>query len=142
MEERKRYRNIAEGLWDVSTKKKELKDMKITIELNEEELKGLIFGKEEPKNQPDARFGYDILYESRYIADCILEDMKDIAQKYGFVSVADFKDLSSILTGKEILVKNIDGGMGWTLDMICTKAHIIRMRNGYALGLPEPLFIE
>ena len=116
--------------------------MKITIELNEEELKGLIFGKEEPKDQPDARFGYDILYESRCIADSILEDMKDIAQKYGFVSVADFKDLSTGLTGKEILVNYLDNKRGWTLDMICTKAHIVRMRNGYALGLPEPLFIE
>lgn len=116
--------------------------MKITIELNEEELKGLIFGKEEPKSQPDARFVYDILYESRCIADSILEDMKDIAQKYGFVSVADFKDLSDGLTGKEMLVNYLDSKRGWTLDMICTKAHIIRMRNGYALGLPEPLFIE
>ena len=116
--------------------------MKITIELTEEELKGLIFGKEKPKDQPDARFGYDILYESRYIADRMLEDMKNIAQKYGFVSVADFKDLSNGLTGKETLVKNIDNKMGWTLDMIRTKAHIVRMRNGYALGLPEPLFIE
>ena len=116
--------------------------MKITIELNEEELKGLIFGKEEPKNQPDARFGYDIVYESRCIADGILEDMKDIAQKYGFVSVADFKDLSNGLTGKEILVEYIDNNIGWTLDMLCTKAHIVRMRNGYALGLPNQLFIE
>ena len=116
--------------------------MKITIELNEEELKGLIFGKEKPKDQPEARFWYDILYESRYIADGILEDMKEIAQKYGFVSVADFKDLSNGLTGKEILVECIDNNIGWTLGMICTKAHIIRMRNGYALGLPEPIFIE
>lgn len=116
--------------------------MKITIELNEEELKGLIFGKEEPKDQPDARFGYDILYESRYIADSMLKYMKDIAQKYGFVSVADFKDLSNDFTGKEILVNYLDNKRGWTLDMICTKAHIVRMRNRYALGLPEPLFIE
>ena len=116
--------------------------MKITIELTEEELKGLIFGKEEPKNQPDGRFGYDLLCESRCIADSILEDMKDIAQKYGFVSVADFKDLSNEYTGAENMACYLDNKQGWTLDMICTKAHIIRMRNGYALGLPEPLFIE
>lgn len=116
--------------------------MKITIELNEEELKGLIFGKEKPKDQPDVQFWYDIRYESMVIADCILGDMKDIAQKYGFVSVADLKDLSCGLTGKETLVKNIDNEMGWTLDMLCTKAHIVRMRNGYALRLPKPLFIN
>ena len=116
--------------------------MKITIELNEEELKGLIFGKEKPKDQPDARFGYDILYESRCIADGILEDMKEIAQKYEFVSVADFKDLSNDFTGKEILVNYLDNKMGWTLDMIRTKAYIVRMRNGYALRLPNPIFIH
>ena len=116
--------------------------MKITIELNEEELKGLIFGKEKPKDQPDARFGYDILYESRYIADCVLEDMKDIAQKYGSVSVADFKDLSNEYTGAENMVYYLDNKQGWTLDMICTKAHIVRMRNGYTLGLPNPIFIN
>ena len=116
--------------------------MKITIELNEEELKGLIFGKEKPKDQSDARFGYDILYESRYIADCILGDMKDIAQKYGFVSVADFKDLSNEYTGVENMVYYLDNKQGWTLDMICTKARIVRMRNGYTLGLPNPIFIN
>ena len=116
--------------------------MKITIELNEEELKGLIFEKEKPKNQPDARFGYDILYESRYIADYILRNMKDIAQKFGFVSVADFKDLSNGLTGKETLVRKIDNEMGWTLDTLLHKVYIVQMRNRYALGLPEPLFIE
>ena len=117
--------------------------MKITIEFNEAELKGLIFEKEEPNDQLHARiFGYDILYESRYIADCILEDMKDIAQKYGFVSVADLKDLSCALTGKETVVTPTDNKMGWTLDTLCTKANIVRMRNGYTLGLPKPLFIE
>lgn len=116
--------------------------MKITIELNEEELKGLIFGKEEPKDQPDARFGYDTLYESRYVADCILGDMKDIAQKYGFVSVADFKDLSNEYTGAENMVYYLDNKQGWTLDMICTKARIVRMRNGYTLGLPNQIFIN
>ena len=121
---------------------KGVKDMKITIELNEEELKGLIFGKEKPKDQPDALFRYNILYESRYIADCILESMKDIAQKYGFVSVADLKELSYALTGKETVVTNTDNKIGWTLDTLCTKANIIRMRNGYALELPKPLFIK
>ena len=116
--------------------------MKITIELNEEELKGLIFEKEEPKNQPDARFGYDILYGSRCIADSILEDMKEVARLYGFVSVADLKDLSCALTGKETVVTPTDNKMGWTLDILNIDAHIVRMRNGYALGLPKPLFIE
>ena len=116
--------------------------MKITIEFNEAELKGLTFEKEEPKDQPDARFWYSILYESRYIADCILESMKDIAQKYGFVSVADLKDLSCALTGKETVVTNTDNKIGWTLDILNIDAHIVRMRNGYALGLPKPLFIE
>ena len=116
--------------------------MKITIELNKEELKGLIFRKEELKDQPDARFWYNIRYESRYIADCILEGMKNITQEYGFVSVADLKDLSCALTGKETVVTPTDNKMGWTLDTLCTKANIVRMRNGYTLGLPKPLFIE
>lgn len=116
--------------------------MKITIELNEEELKGLIFGKEEPKNQPDARFGYDILYESRDIADRILEGMMDIAQEYGYVSVAEFKELVNKCTGIDIAVYFLDKKQGWTLGMLVTKVYVTRMRNGYALGLPNPLFIE
>ena len=116
--------------------------MKITIEFNEAELKGLIFEKEKPKDQPDALFRYNILYESRYIADCILESMKDIAQKYGFVSVANLKDLSCALTGKETVVTPADNKIGWTLDTLNIDAHIVRMRNGYALGLPKSLFIE
>ena len=117
--------------------------MKITIEFNEAELKGLIFEKEEPNDQLHARiFGYDILYESRYIADCILEDMKDIAQKYGFVSVADLKDLSYCLTDKKTWGTYTDIKMGWTLDTLCTKAHVVRMRNGYTLELPKPMSIE
>ena len=116
--------------------------MKITIELNEEELKGLIFGKEEPKNQPDARFGYDILYESRIIADRILEDMLDVAKEYGYISVAEFKELVNQHTGIDIAVYFLDKKQGWTLDMLQKKAYITRMRNGYGLGLPNPLFIE
>lgn len=116
--------------------------MKITIELNEEELKGLIFGKEEPKNQPDGRFGYDLLYESRCIADSILEDMKDIAQKYGFVSVADFKEISNERAGVKTVACYLDNTQGWTLEMLNTKAHIARMRNGYTLRLPNPLSIN
>ena len=116
--------------------------MKITIELNEEELKGLIFGKKEPKNQPDARFGYDILYESRYIADYILRNMKNIAQKFGFVSVADFKEISNERAGVRTAACYLDNTQGWTLEMLNTKAHIARMRNGYTLRLPNPLSIN
>ena len=116
--------------------------MKITIELNEEELKGLIFVKEEPKNQPDTRFGYDLLYESRCIADSILEDMKDIAQKYGFVSVADFKEISNERAGVKTTACYLDNTKGWTLEMLNTKAYIARMRNGYTLKLPNPLSIN
>ena len=99
----------------------------------------------EDEKEPVAYFhpdGYSILYESRYIADCILEDMKDIAQKYGFVSVSDLKDLSCALTGKETVVTNTDNKIGWTLDILCTKAHVVRMRNGYTLELPKPMSIE
>lgn len=116
--------------------------MKITIELNEEELKGLIFGKEELKNQPDGRFGYDVLYESRCIADSILEDMKEVAQLYGFVSVADFKELSNKYAGVKTSECYLDNTQGWTLEMLNTKAHIARMRNGYTLRLPNPLSIN
>lgn len=116
--------------------------MKITIELNEEELKSLIFGNYEQNSQQDARFGYDILYKSWYIADCILGDMKDVAQVYGFVSVAEFKELVKKRTGIIIAVSVLDKKQGWTLDMLYAKAHVSRMRNGYILELPKPLLVE
>ena len=116
--------------------------MKITIELNEEELKGLIFGKEEPKDQPDARFVWYLLYKNRYIADSILEDMKEVARLYGFVRVSDFKELSNKYTHVNIAVYYLDENKGWTLEMLNAKARIVRRRNRYDLKLPKPLFIE
>ena len=124
------------------TNRKELINMKITIELNEEELKGLIFGKEKPKDQPDARFMWYLLYKNRYIADSILEDMKEVARSYGFVRVSDFKELSNKYTHVNIAVYYLDENQGWTLEMLNAKARIVRMRNGYDLKLPKPLFIE
>ena len=114
--------------------------MKITIELNEEELKGLIFGKEKPKETLKKRFEYDApVYESRFIADDILENMKDIAQKYGYVSEAEFKDLSNGVTDIELPTLYTDNHYGWTLEMLRTRSHIVRVRSGYLLELPKPL---
>ena len=114
--------------------------MKITIELNEEELKGLVFGKEKPKEALKKRFEYDgPVYESRFIADDILENMKDIAQKYEYVSEAEFKDLSNSVTDIELQTLYTDNHYGWTLEMLRTRSHIVRVRSGYLLELPKPL---
>lgn len=68
--------------------------------------------------------------------------MKDIAQKYGFVSVADFKEISNERAGVRTAACYLDNIQGWTLEMLNTKAHIARMRNGYTLRLPNPLSIN
>ena len=46
------------------------------------------------------------------------------------------------LTDKKTWGTYTDIKTGWTLDTLCTKAHIVRMRNGYTLELPKPMSIE
>lgn len=67
------------------------------------------------------------VFGSRVEANKVLDDMIDILEKYGVVTVADFHDLCDI-TGNYT-----DNLYGW---VNLKKAEIIRIRAGYKISLP------
>lgn len=74
-----------------------------------------------------------ILFDKRGDAEAILENMLDILNNYGFVTVADLHDL----TGLDCVYT--DNNYGWNnLNDAC----VIRVRNGYALKLSRPTPIK
>ena len=122
--------------------------MKITIELNEkefEELKDLIFLTEgtndlkeenEKKEEKHLRYKVDnIVFRDYEIANKVRDDLIDMADKYSFVTVADYKDLSGIET------KYIDNHYGWSVETIRV-VPISRHNGGYILALPLAMEIR
>lgn len=77
------------------------------------------------------RTGYnydDIILETRGDAEQVLDQMEDLIETYGMVSVADMYDL----VGKSC--NYTDNKYGWTN---IRNAEPIRMRDGYMLKLPK-----
>ena len=75
----------------------------------------------------------DIMYASLGDANEVLHNMMDIVDKYGYVSIADMRELS------DLPASYIDNRYGW-LDL--RGASIISTRNGYFIDLPKALPIE
>lgn len=76
-----------------------------------------------------AAYSYDdIILETRGDADMVLDQMEDLIETYGMVSVADMYDL----VGKTC--NYTDNKYGWTN---LRNAEPIRMRDGYMLKLPK-----
>lgn len=114
--------------------------MKITIELNENELKSLMFLNEETNNK-QTKLEQEFVYESMVIANQVLSETLGIAIDYGFVRVSEFKDISESLSNVKTLRKYIDNLYGWTYNELLSKARIISLKSGYTIILPEPMRI-
>lgn len=71
----------------------------------------------------------DIILDSRGEAETVLDNMADLCETYGQVTVADLYDLVGI-SGSFT-----DNNYGWT-DM--REASVRRVRDGYILSLPRP----
>lgn len=97
-----------------------------------------ISDEEAPRRQSNKKVSYrdayyrknvdNILFDSRETAENVLEESKEIINKYGFVTIADMYDLAGLdapYTGQKY---------GW-VDL--KEAKIIRVRQGYELVLPE-----
>lgn len=106
----------------------------ITIEIDDKELKGLIFGEEEPKTRVNYRKVRD--YKGKLKTEQMLEDLKEIADKYGIVSLADYLEI----TGARKPVYT-DNKLGWTSHML-NAASIYDDGHTYRLVLPEPIEFE
>ncbi len=75
----------------------------------------------------------EILFESREEAEKIKEQMNEIIDKYGFVTVADLYDLCGISASY------LDNKRGWTnID----NAKLVIKREGYSVKFPTPIRID
>ncbi len=74
----------------------------------------------------------DIVFSRRGDADAVLDKMDEIISKYGFASVADLHDFTGVTSNFT------DQQYGWTTTR---NARVIRVRDGYAIELPNPTHI-
>lgn len=80
------------------------------------------------------RFDYDdIVFESRGEAELVREQMVELIERYGFVTVADMYDMAD-LTAPYTANK-----YGWTN---IRNAEAVRVRDGYILKLPKAMPID
>lgn len=117
--------------------------MKITFELNEkefEELKDLIFetkkediNEKRMKSQPFYKMD-DVIFGSQEDTYAALDTIMHYAQTYGFVSVANYKDVAGVMAWYT------DNRWGWD-ESDLNEAHVYRVRGGYGIWLPYPKLI-
>lgn len=114
--------------------------MKITFELNEkefEELKGLMcwtkmddINEKIMKKQPFYKMD-DVIFDSQKDAHVALAAIMGCAHRYGFVSVAEYKDIAGVKT------RYTDDRWGWA-ESDLNEVHVYRVRDGYGIWLPYP----
>lgn len=81
-----------------------------------------------------SRFDYDdILFETRGEAEAVRDQMEDVIDRYGFVTVADMYDMA------ELSAPYTSNKYGWTS---IRNAEPVRTRDGYILKLPKALPID
>lgn len=81
-----------------------------------------------------SRFDYDdIVFETRGEGELVREQMVELIDRYGFVTVADMYDMSD-LTAPYTANK-----YGWTN---IRNAEVVRVRDGYVLKLPKAMPID
>lgn len=80
------------------------------------------------------RFDYDdIVFESRGEAELVREQMLDMIDRYGFVTVADMYDMADLTS------PYTSNKYGWTN---IRSAEAVRVRDGYILKLPKAMPID
>jgi len=75
----------------------------------------------------------NLIFDTRETAEIVVDNMQDLIDKYGAVTVADINDLAGITN---VLSDQL---YGWTDVNAC---YIIRTINGWSLILPAPIEIE
>lgn len=102
--------------------------MKITIELNENEvreLKDLIFGEKKVEY-------YSTVFDDRFAYDKFMEFMMEIAKTYGLFKVADFKNM----VGDE-RPTDADYEYGWTYEQLKDRTKTYTNDDLYKLVMPK-----
>lgn len=81
-----------------------------------------------------SRFDYDdLIFGSRGEAEAVREQMVDLIERYGFVTVADMYDMA------DLPAPYTSNKYGWTN---IRTAETVRVRDGYVLKLPKAMPID
>ena len=117
--------------------------MRIIIEIDDQELKGLIFEDEKRQEKQETNYGrlwskgYGATFDNRYVPLTTLRDMKEIALTWGMCTLEDYKDLVD-LKGPRTFT---DHKVGWTFNMLC-EALVKRDGLRCYIKLPEPVSVR
>lgn len=91
-------------------------------------------GRHERKPRYGGRFDYDdLVFDSRAECEAVREQMVDVIDSYGFVTVADMYDMA------DIPAPYTSSKYGWTN---IRTAETIRVKDGYVLKLPKAMPID
>lgn len=83
------------------------------------------------------RFEYDdIIFASRSDAARVQEELANVIERYGFVTVLDYYDMA------EITAPHTANKYGWMSKQSIIHADIIRARDGYIIKLPKAMPID
>lgn len=89
-------------------------------------------GDSEPRLR--TRFDYDdIIFSTRVEVEAVREQMDEVIERYGFVTVADMYDMA------DLTAPYTAGKYGWTN---IRSAEPVRVRDGYILKLPKAMPID
>lgn len=93
-------------------------------------------------------YKFDSRLMAEWAADSLSNDMKDILDRYGTVTVADVFDIMQMITlsqGFYIYSKFADTKYGWTKEQELN-IHVFRERSWdnstYGIELSDPIFLE
>jgi hypothetical protein len=90
-----------------------------------------------PSESNRGRFEYDdIIFTSRADAARVQEELANVIDRYGFVTVLDYYDMA------EITAPHTANKYGWMSRQSIIHADIIRARDGYIIRLPKAMPID
>ena len=85
-------------------------------------------------NETRSRFDFDeIVFNTRGDAEATMDQMRDMIDRYGVVTVADMYDMA------DLTQPYTSNKYGWTN---IRSAEIVRVRNGYVIKLPKAMPID
>lgn len=76
-----------------------------------------------------------VYFFSRSQAEKALETMKNMVKTYGFVTLGELYDIAEV-SGHEG-----EDDTGW-VETQFERVHVIKVRDGYTLNLPKPVFLD
>lgn len=88
----------------------------------------------EDNSRSKTRFDYnDIMFESRGEAEAVREQMFEVIERYGFVTVADLYDMA------DLTQPYTSNRYGWTN---IRNSEVVRVSGGYIIKLPKVMTID